>query len=256
MAALPYMQLYVADYLADTLYLDVIESGAYIHLLMNYWQTGKPLPACDKKLARISKCTPEQWSNVRSTVVDYFVEQDGLLYHDRVEADLKKVRAKSKQASDAGKKSAKQRRLKPAVPKASGDSTGVQRTLERTHGVSLNHTDTDTDTDTDKKESKKKKPAELRSPELFEKAYKGMPKRSGPNNRKAAEKAWNGRLTAKVDPNLIVAGVNRYRGYIQKTGKEGTEFVKTAAAFFGPNEHWLDTYDEAGMVDLDFPEMT
>ncbi len=72
MASLPYMQLYVADYLADTAFLDVTESGAYLHLLMNYWQTGKPLPDIDKRLARIAKCTDEQWLAIRETILEFF----------------------------------------------------------------------------------------------------------------------------------------------------------------------------------------
>ena len=146
MAALPYMQLYVADYLADTLYLDVVESGAYLHLLMNYWQTGKPLPDDDKKLARIARCSEEQWFNVRSTVVDYFVQRDGQLIHNRVEADLDKVRKKSEQSKAAGRKSARKRAQKPQSNETGNETPATaERPLER----SLNHTDTDTDTDTD-----------------------------------------------------------------------------------------------------------
>ena len=141
MAALPYMQLYVSDYLSDTLYLDVVESGAYLHLLMNYWQTGKPLPDCDKKLARISKCTDEQWLNVRSAVVEYFDIIDGVLYHGRVEADLEKVKATSVKNSINGKKSAAARALKS---KGLEDRSTVVETVV---DDSLNHTDTDTDTD-------------------------------------------------------------------------------------------------------------
>lgn len=140
MAALPYMQLYVADYLADTLHLDVIESGAYIHLLMNYWQTGKPLPDDDKRLARISKCTDEQWLNVRSTVAEFFQINGGLWTHKRVEKDLNKVRQKSSAAQKAGKASAEARAKKLEKSNTLNErSTDAQPTL--------NHTDTDTDTE-------------------------------------------------------------------------------------------------------------
>ena len=152
MAALPYMQLYVADYLADTAYLDVIESGAYLHLLMNYWQTGKPLPDDDKKLARISKCTEEQWLNVRSTVVDYFVEQDGVLHHNRVEQDLRAVSEKQTKASLAGKASAEARKKKKNTPKTNAEPTNVEQAFNERLTDSeqtLNHTETDTDTDTE-----------------------------------------------------------------------------------------------------------
>ena len=150
MSKTPFMQLYVADYLADTSYLDVVESGAYLHLLMNYWQTGKPLPNDDKKLARISRCTEEQWLNVRSTIVPFFIERDDVLYHRRVERDLEKVRDKSTKASEAGKKSGKVRKPVTDVEQTLNDrSTDAEQTL--------NHTDTDTDTDTDTKADFNKK---------------------------------------------------------------------------------------------------
>ena len=52
MAALPYMQLYIADYLADTMHLSAEEHGAYLLLMFNYWQTGKPIPK--NRLAKIA----------------------------------------------------------------------------------------------------------------------------------------------------------------------------------------------------------
>ena len=46
MAALPYMQFYVADYLADTTHLTAEEHGAYMLLLFSYWQLRRaPLEA-------------------------------------------------------------------------------------------------------------------------------------------------------------------------------------------------------------------
>jgi uncharacterized protein YdaU (DUF1376 family) len=41
------MQLFVAEYLADTMHLNAIQHGGYLLLLMNYWQRGKALPNND-----------------------------------------------------------------------------------------------------------------------------------------------------------------------------------------------------------------
>lgn len=151
MAALPYMQLYVADYLADTAHLNATEHGAYLMLLMNYWQRGKPLPDDDERLAMIARTSVEQWLNIRSTVVEFFSNENGFLVHHRVEKDLEKVRSKSNSAAMAGKVSAEKRQSKQKV------ATDVERTL--------NHTDTDTDTE--KKYDKPKRATASRLPSDF-----------------------------------------------------------------------------------------
>lgn len=109
MATLPYMQLYVSDYLIDTVHLSLEEHGAYLLLIMHYWQQGKPLCDDDKKLAAVCSVPVEQWLNIRLEVSDFFTIKDGFWYHKRIEEDLLMVRKKSKQASMAGKASAVKR---------------------------------------------------------------------------------------------------------------------------------------------------
>ena len=52
---MPYIPLFVADYLADTSHLSTLEHGAYLLLIMNYWQRGESLPCGDMQLARIAR---------------------------------------------------------------------------------------------------------------------------------------------------------------------------------------------------------
>ena len=137
MAALPYIQIYVADYLADTIHLTAEEHGAYLLIIFNYWQTGKPIP--ENRLQAITRIH-DHWEDVKQTLEPFFRVEDGVWIHDRVEEDLQKVKSKSIKASRAGKKSAESRLLK-----SQGISTNVEHTSERT----LNHTDTEADTDTD-----------------------------------------------------------------------------------------------------------
>ena len=103
----------------------------------------------------------------------------------------------------------------------------------------------------DKKEKKEKnienppaaKPKSILQAEKFEEAFAAMPKRHKSHNRRSAEKAWNARMKEGVDPDLIIAGVKRYEAHVSQGNSAGTEFVKEAATFFGPNHHFDDAYN-------------
>lgn len=92
MAALPYMQLYIADYLADTMHLSAEEHGAYLLLMFNYWQTGKPIPK--NRLAKIARLTNERWADVEPSLQEFFCDNGEEWVHLRIEEDLASVREK------------------------------------------------------------------------------------------------------------------------------------------------------------------
>ena len=130
MAALPYMQLYVADYLADTMHLTTEEHGAYLLLIFNYWQTGKPIPV--SRLARITRLSNERWTDVERSLVEFFNERGNEWVHDRIERDLEAVHATQEQRIAAGKASAEARKqaAKTRKPKAgNARSTTVEQPL-------------------------------------------------------------------------------------------------------------------------------
>lgn len=104
-----YMPLYVGDYLADAAHISTLSHGAYLLLIMNYWQRGKALPANDRVLAGIAKLTPEQWADVKLDLADFFQEVDGCWRHKRIEQELETARGKVAKASAAGKASAEAR---------------------------------------------------------------------------------------------------------------------------------------------------
>lgn len=159
MAALPYMQLYVADYLADTAHLTTEEHGAYLLMLFSYWQTGKPLRA--DRLASVSRLSNERWTDVEQTLKEFFHVSKGVWTHFRVEADLEKVGKTSKNNSEAGKASARARALaKQQLDDAISTivptdvPTIVATNAQQPYQRNVNHTrsgDTDTDTETDTK---------------------------------------------------------------------------------------------------------
>lgn len=150
MAALPYIQLYIADYLADTAHLSTIEHGAYLLLIFNYWQRGEAFNANDqrtlnKRLASVARLSIDDWENVKESLSDFFEISETEWKHCRIEKDLALVNSKSEKARMAGKASAER--------KSNKRSTNVEQTF--------NHKDTDTDKDTDtevkEKTSKKEK---------------------------------------------------------------------------------------------------
>lgn len=77
----------------------------------------------------------------------------------------------------------------------------------------------------------------------FEHAWKLYPKRAGGNSKMAARKAWNARIKAGVDPDDMIDGVRRYAAYCAATQRAGTQYVRQAATFFGPDLHFEDDFD-------------
>lgn len=76
----------------------------------------------------------------------------------------------------------------------------------------------------------------------FEKAWQAYPKRAGGNSKAAAWKAWKARIKDGVNTEAMLAGVNRYAGYVRATGSAGTQYVKQAATFFGPDRHFEEPW--------------
>lgn len=95
-----WMPLYVADYLADTGHLSAAEHGAYLLLIMHYWQNGG-LPNEDRRLARICRMSPDEWADARETLFDMFDEG---WKHARIEEELQAARDISEKAKEKAAK--------------------------------------------------------------------------------------------------------------------------------------------------------
>lgn len=95
----PWMPLYVADYLADTGHLSAAEHGAYLLLIMHYWQRGA-LPTDERQLARIARLDGEEWASARPTLSSFFGEG---WRHERIEGELSEAREKYERRAAAGR---------------------------------------------------------------------------------------------------------------------------------------------------------
>jgi uncharacterized protein YdaU (DUF1376 family) len=150
MAALPYMQLYIADYLADTMHLSTEEHGAYLLLMFNYWQTGGAIPK--SRLAKIARLDNERWISVEESLREFFVDNGTEWVHERIDQDLEIVLAKIEQRSAAGKASVEKRKARKEAKFERGvnaRSTVVETSLEQIDNGNSTNKDKDKDKDKD-----------------------------------------------------------------------------------------------------------
>ncbi|WP_310219747.1 DUF1376 domain-containing protein [Pseudomonas sp. 2957] len=230
MAALPYMQFYVADYLADTTHLTAEEHGAYMLLLFSYWQTGKPLRI--DRLATVARIPNERWPSVADTLSEFFHVTETHWVQFRVEADLEAVNSKVVTASNAGKASARAKALKKQQ-ELNDRSTNVDDPLERNG----NHTDTDTDTD------KNKNNTPPMVDDLFPKFWKMYPNKKG---KAAAEKAWK-KLKVTADLFGQIAEGLAAQVVCEAWVKDGGQFIPHPATWLN-GKRWEDEVKVASNV--------
>lgn len=122
MSAIPYMPLWVSDYLADTQDFSTEEHGAYMLLIMTYWQRGEPLPNDPERLARVARLSNERWTAVEPTLKRMFSVCLSNWTHHRIEAELTRARDKIEKAREAGKKGGRSK-------KAISEEADAKRTL-------------------------------------------------------------------------------------------------------------------------------
>ena len=77
-------------------------------------------------------------------------------------------------------------------------------------------------------------------PDEFEACWAAYPKRLGSHSKKAAFKKWNARVNEGVATETLILCARRYADYCDAEGTLGTRYVKMAATFFGPDEHWRE----------------
>jgi uncharacterized protein YdaU (DUF1376 family) len=97
-----WMPLYVSDYLADTTHLSAVEHGAYMLLIIDYWQH-RGLPGDSKRMARICRMTVEEWLEIRDEIALLFGPD---WTHKRIDEELAKADELVAKRSAAGKAAA------------------------------------------------------------------------------------------------------------------------------------------------------
>jgi uncharacterized protein YdaU (DUF1376 family) len=80
------MPLYTGDYKRDTERLTLAQHGAYLLLIMHYWDTGG-LPDSDEEMARILRISNKQLPSIWLAIAPFFDENRR---HKRIDVELEK----------------------------------------------------------------------------------------------------------------------------------------------------------------------
>lgn len=122
----PWMPLYIGDYLKDTGHLTTLQHGAYLLLIMHYWQHGN-LPTDEAGKARIGRLSGKQWKKNREAIAKLFLPD---WKHKRIDVELEKHKIISEKRALAGFKGGSSSRDKNNVERfiaqANAKQTGGQ----------------------------------------------------------------------------------------------------------------------------------
>lgn len=119
-----YYQHHIGDFNNATRHLSLVERAIYRDLLDMYYDTEKPIDASNlERLARRLQCTTEDQTSALKYILDeFFTLEDGAYINNRCEREIAEYHGKRKQASDAGKASAKKRAAKKQQDPNGGSS--------------------------------------------------------------------------------------------------------------------------------------
>jgi uncharacterized protein YdaU (DUF1376 family) len=112
MSERPFMQLYVSDFVGDTLLLSTEQIGAYLLLLIALWNADGVLPNEEAKLARVARLSVKRWRKIAVDLLPFFVLGEETLTHHRLAKELRKTAAKSQSRAMSGSKGGRANALK------------------------------------------------------------------------------------------------------------------------------------------------
>lgn len=125
-------RLDVARFMHETSRLGPTVIGAYINIMLDYFEQGEAPPDEDAVLARIVGCDPENWGLIRFKLQHLFTIKDGRWYHDHVEAEIEAGRKRMSKSAKAAAKAAEvhmQESIADVIVRAMGDGNVPQTTM-------------------------------------------------------------------------------------------------------------------------------
>lgn len=259
-----YYRRYIGAYQKRTTRLSMRDHGAYGLMLDFYYAEEQPLPLEIEDIYDICKArTPDDRKSVQKVLKLHFEKGADGYHNARADAEIAASRQARKNGQGGGRPPRKGKtgdETEDETETVTGDGTGhetrqVTETVTGTgHPSSFNHSAVQPSSRSapqpspDSRQPLSAHPPADRAhgkdpyPSEFEATWRAYPARHGSNPKRDALKAWNARLKAGATAEEMRAGVDRYAAHIRTAAKEGTEFVMQAVRFFGPSEHFRDTW--------------
>lgn len=122
--SLPWFPFNIKDFLANTKRLNTEAKGAYLCLMLDYYEQEKGAPDDDDVLAAITELPLDAWKRHRKVIEPMFDIHDGRWFHSRIDAEIKDGKERHAKSSAKGRHAALAKADKnrpkesPSTPKA------------------------------------------------------------------------------------------------------------------------------------------
>lgn len=126
MSKTPFMPLWVADFVGDTLDLDAKEIGAYMLILMTMWGRDGYLPNDEKKLQRVARCGRD-WPRIWGAIQHYFTVEGDLITQARLLKECKNVASKREVNAQNGARGGTAKALKTKKPHVANATVSLKQ---------------------------------------------------------------------------------------------------------------------------------
>lgn len=236
-----YYPFHIGDYASATRHLTWDEDAAYRRLLDAYYVREAPLPLELRQVYRLVGASTEAQREAVDTILEeFFTKTEDGYRHARCDAEIARMQDRRNKASQSASKRWSNANAMP--PDSEGNANACDTDANACESVCEGNAP-NTNTNTNKKHMTHSGRNDY--PPEFEAAWKAYPRRAGDNPKGKAFKAWRARLAAGRTAEEIHAGVLRYAAYVAAKGQVGTEYVKQAATFFGPDEAFAEPWELA-----------
>lgn len=223
-----YYQHHIGDFIKDTARLSDQHAMVYLRMLWRYYDTEKPLP---DDLALLAFQVGSDERVVSLILSSYFTLDGGVWRHKRCDAEIAEFHAVANKRSA----SAQARWKKSNANGMQMHSECIPNAQQSESECNATHNPLPNTQEPIKNTRRAARSCEVDP--TFLQAWDTYPSRPG-NSRADALKAWQARIKAGADPQAMLDGVRRYADYCVVAQVE-PRYVKQAATFFGPGEHYL-----------------